>query len=172
MKYYKMFLIVGLSIFATNAISQQKQRLSVSGKPQDEAYCGILGFPNTRIPDPKCIGMSMETHTTIVRTTYAIRYVFNISQQDNQALCKTIEFAQPLLNYLNRNKIAFKETHSVDSFAKRVSCDFSFRIDKKEDLCSRDTINVLGNDGHITKQELTKANNWNQTSTSFSEVCK
>ena len=37
MKYYKMFLIVGLSIFVTNAISQQKQRLSVSGKPQDEA---------------------------------------------------------------------------------------------------------------------------------------
>ena len=171
MKFSKMFLLIGMTILPTNALSQQKQRLSVSGKPQDEAYCGILGFPNTRIPDPKCIGMSVETHTTIVRTTYAIRYVFNISQQDNQALCKTIEFAQPLLNYLNRNKIAFKETHYVDP-SKRVSCDFSFRIDKKEDLCSRDTINVLGSAGQITKQELTKANNWNQTITSFSEACK
>ena len=178
MKFSKMFLIIGMAIFATNALSQQKQRLSVSGTPQDEAYCGILGFPNTRIPDKKCIGMSMEAHTTIVRTTYAVNYPFTISSTDNQDLCKSIEFAQPLLNYLNINKIAFKETHSAESdamgikFNMRVSCNFSFRIDKKEVLCSRDAFNVLKNNVQITKQELTKANNWNQTRTSLSEACK
>jgi hypothetical protein len=36
-------------------------------------------------------------------------------------------------NYLNRNKIAFKETHHVDSTGTSVTCNFSFRIDKKED---------------------------------------
>jgi hypothetical protein len=170
MNYCKVFLIIGLSIFATNAISQQNKRLSVSGKPQDEAYCAILG--DTRIPDKKCLGEDPKNHTTIVRTTYAINYAFYMSQTNNTASCKTIEFAQPLLNYLNRNKIAFKETHSVDSTGTSVSCNFSFIIDKKEDLCSKDTINVLQNDGKLTKQELTKANNWNQTRTSFTEACK
>lgn len=167
MNYCKMFLIISLSIFATNAISQQKQRLSVSGKPQDEAYCGILGFPNTRIPDPKCIGLDSAAHTTITKTSYGIGYDFAIKSTDNPTLCKTIDYVKPLLNFLGSKNIKYEQTYS------NSVCHYKFVIDSKQIICSQQALSILDNGGTaITKFELTKANNWNQTTTSFSEVCK
>jgi hypothetical protein len=150
-----------------SAISQQKQRLSVSGKPQDEAYCGILGFPNTRIPDPKCIGLDSAAHQTITKTAYGISYDFAIKSTDNPALCKTIDYVKPLLNFLGSKNIKYEQTYSSSI------CYYKFVINSKQDLCSQQALSLLDNgSSSITKLELTKANNWNQTVTSFSEACK
>lgn len=160
-----MFLIIGLSIFATNAISQQNKRLSVSGKPQDEAYCAILG--DTRIPDKKCLGEDPKNHTTIVKTAYGINYDFVIKSTDNPALCKTIDYVKPLLNFLGSKNIKYEQTYGTSV------CYYKFVINTKQDLCSQQALSLLDNgSSSITKLELTKANNWNQTVTSFSEACK
>jgi len=165
MNYCKMFLIIGLSIFATNAISQQNKRLSVSGKPQDEAFCAILG--DTRIPDSRCLGEDKKNHTTIIKTKYGVDYSFFIRSTDSVSICKTVDNVQPLLGYLNRKVTPYKETFN------NGSCNYRFVFEKKEDLCSQEAKRIFNNIGYdFTLLELTKANNWNYTKASLSEACK
>lgn len=165
MKFLISILLVTVSFAATEAMSQEKKRLSKSGKPQDEAFCAMLG--DTRIPDSRCIGEDPKNHTTIVRTIYGVDFSFVIRSTDNQSLCKTIDYVKPLLSYLGNKNIAYKENHF------NSNCHYRFVIEKKEDLCSQDGRKIFQNPGvDITLLELTKANNWNQTKTSYLNICK
>jgi hypothetical protein len=150
---------------SSNEKTHTGKRLSVSGKPQDEAYCAFLG--DTRVPDKKCLGEDPKNHTTIIKTSYAINFDFVIKRTDSPTLCKTAEFVKPLLNFLESKNIPYKQNYFDGS------CNYKFELATKEDLCSQEGKNLFKNGGGatITTQDLTKAGNTNARNTSISEVC-
>lgn len=79
---------------------------SVSGKPQDEAYCKMLGDP--RITDKKCLPSDPEEFV-IRKTTFQTDYEFgDISDTDDSLRgCELSEVGKPLIKYLKDNKIQY-----------------------------------------------------------------
>ncbi len=166
MKSLITLIIVSLSIISTSSYSQQgKKRLSVSGSPQDEAYCGMLG--DNRIPDEKCLRPSLKDHQTILNTSYDIKLSFVIRSTDHPSVCKTANYAQPILQYLNNKKIRGR----LDFV--NGECIYNFPIKNKQELCSADAIRILQRKGaEITALDSTKAGNINYRNTYLIDECK
>jgi len=160
MKYYQILFVICALLQSSNAFSEQKKRLSVSGKPQDEAHCALLG--DTRISDNKCLKAPPGSHTDITKTKYEVHYRFG----DEQAFCKSSELAKPLMEFFANQNTKYDQTYDGN-------CRYKFIIDTKQEICSQQMRNLDKKIMiKITKLELTKAGNWNPSGISLYNECK
>ena len=148
----------------TQEVLPDKRRRSVSGKPQDEAFCSMLG--DTRIHDKKCISEDPQNHAIKIQVSYQIRYQFVVPGITDRLQCNSINLSRPLLNFLESKKIKYELN------LYRTECNYDFVVDTKQDLCSQEG-RVLSNSMgmYIKRFELTKAGNSTYFKTSYSEEC-
>lgn len=166
MKLLITVFLICLSTLSTSVFSQQgKARLSVSGKPQDEAMCGLLGERAGEM-DRRCILKQVDN--TVVSITYVANYEFGLNSTESESRCASHEFAKPLLAYLSQKKIK----HQLLT-GGRQTCSFAFKIDKKEDLCSAEGMALFKKIGmSIYSEEHTKSGRTHKAKFSWDATCK
>jgi len=92
---------------------------SVSGNPQDEAYCKMIGDP--RIWDKKCLESDPEEFV-IRKTTFQTNYEFGAGSNTDDPLrgCESSEVGKPLIKYLKDNKIQYVLNAEPDGIVQCV----------------------------------------------------
>jgi len=102
---------------------------SVSGKPQDEAYCKMLGDP--RITDKKCLPSDPQEFITR-KTTFEILYSFFMTGEPNfnAKSCESSDYFKPLLKFLRSNSIQYRLQ------ASNYQCEFEIEFNDLANMCS------------------------------------
>ena len=131
---HRMMLLIFLIFITTNSFANEQERYSFSGKPQDEAFCKLLGDP--RIYDPKCL---TDNRGKVLKKT-SFWWVYYPTLVDgtirNVGDCTTPEFSKPLLTYLKSKNIKHDTQYTSNA------CQFAITFAHRKDLCQAQNVLV------------------------------
>ncbi len=121
-------------------------KLSVSGKPQDEAYCSMLGSPHVRNNDKKC----KKTEIKKMDEWYEVNFSFRDlslkgSADENSKLCANppkdgrvendlYSSVEKQLDLAAKNKIEI----SIKFEPSGSSCEYKLKTKSKQAICSNE----------------------------------
>ena len=141
MKMFKYFFFIS---FCLSTMVAHANKLSVSGKPQDEAYCSMLGSPQIRNNDKKC----KKTEIKKIDEWYEVSFEFNDNSLKGKADQKTKACANPPKVGREENDLYSSVEKQLDLAAKNNieilitsqenSCMYKLKTKNKQAICSNE----------------------------------
>lgn len=142
MNIFKCFFFISLCL-STMVVHANK--LSISGKPQDEAHCAMLSSPHVRNNDKRC----KKTEIKKVEEWYEFNRGLsmwrpNVKTEDLAAECKNISVAgknsdsDVIVSIANQIDLARKNNLEVLIDLVENTCIIKFKTNQKSAICSNE----------------------------------